>query len=61
MFPKLLYPKLVLLEGDQGAKELLNVSYDEMVQLDPGLQSIDIDTKLEYNQLIQETNFQNEN
>ncbi|MEH6771179.1 nucleotidyltransferase family protein [Maribacter arcticus] len=60
LFPKLLYPKLVLLEGDQGAKELLNVSYDEMVQLEPGLQSIDIDTKLEYNQLIQETNLKNE-
>jgi hypothetical protein len=32
-----------------------------MVQLDPGLQSIDIDTTLEYNQLIQQTNFNNEN
>jgi molybdenum cofactor cytidylyltransferase len=61
LFPKLLYPKLVLLKGDQGAKDLLNASYDEMVQLDPGLQSIDIDTTLEYNQLIQQTNFNNEN
>lgn len=61
LFPKSIYPKLVLLEGDQGAKDLLNASYDELVQLDPGLQSIDIDTKLEYNQLIKQTNFQNEN
>ncbi len=60
LFPKLLYPKLVLLEGDQGAKDLLNISNVEMVQLDPGLQSIDIDTKQEYNRLIQQTNFQNE-
>lgn len=60
LFPKLLYPNLVLLDGDKGAKDLLNTNFKEMVRLDAGGQSLDVDTKLEYNQLIQSISNKNE-
>lgn len=60
LFPKLLYPKLLLLDGDQGAKQLLNGNLNEIIRLDAGKQIIDIDTKLEYEKINQNTNFKNE-
>ena len=53
LFPKLLFPKLVLLDGDQGAKDLLNTELNDIIGLNAGFQVIDIDTKLEYEQLNQ--------
>lgn len=59
LFPKFLYPNLVLLEGDQGAKDLLNANSSTIVRLNAGIQALDVDTKLEYNQLIQQINSKN--
>lgn len=55
LFPKLLFPHLVHLEGDQGAKDFLNKNIKNIIRLDAGIQSLDIDTKFEYQQLIKQT------
>lgn len=60
LFPKSLYPKLVVLNGDQGAKKLLTTNLNNIVLLDAGNQIFDVDTKHEYEKLKQNTNFKNE-
>lgn len=57
LFPASVYPNLLLLEGDQGAKEILEGSHHAVLLLNADGQLIDIDTKEEYQQLKQ-TNFQ---
>ncbi|WP_419211584.1 nucleotidyltransferase family protein [Maribacter sp. X9] len=59
LFPKFFYPNLVLLEGDQGAKNILEDINNEIIVLNAHGQLTDIDTKDDYDQL--QTNFQNEN
>jgi molybdenum cofactor cytidylyltransferase len=51
LFPKSHYTLLVHLEGDQGAKDLLESKMHELIKLDAKDQLIDIDTKNEYEQL----------
>jgi len=55
LFPKLLFKKLSELEGDFGAKDILNNPQNAIIQLEAGNQIIDIDTKEEYNQLLNQT------
>lgn len=57
LFPASVYPNLLLLEGDQGAKEILEGSHHAVLLLNAGGQLTDIDTKEEYQQL-KKTNFQ---
>ncbi|WP_282179888.1 nucleotidyltransferase family protein [Maribacter stanieri] len=55
LFPKLLFQKLCELEGDYGAKDILNNQQHAIIQLEAGNQIRDIDTKEEYNQLLNQT------
>jgi len=52
LFPKLQFHDLSELEGDFGAKELLNRNGHAIISLEASDQIIDIDTKLEYDKLI---------
>ncbi len=60
LFPMSLYANLVRLEGDQGAKDLLESNIHELIKLDANGQLIDIDTKMEYEQLQQQKDLKNE-
>ncbi len=53
LFPASMYPELQLLQGDKGAKELLESKKNELKLLDAKGQLTDIDTKNEYQQLQQ--------
>ncbi|MDF4203059.1 nucleotidyltransferase family protein [Maribacter sp. SA7] len=55
LFPKLQFHNLSQLEGDFGAKELLNKNGNAIISLEASNQIIDIDTKLEYDKLINRT------
>jgi len=54
LFPKLLFDELVRLEGDQGAKDLLNNSTFDIIRLEGKNQIKDIDTKEEYDLLLKQ-------
>ncbi|WP_299317109.1 nucleotidyltransferase family protein [uncultured Maribacter sp.] len=56
LFPKLLFEKLCTLKGDFGAKEILNDKSNVIISLDAANQIIDIDTNLEYQNLLNRTN-----
>jgi molybdenum cofactor cytidylyltransferase len=56
LFPKLLFKDLSELKGDFGAKELLNNGIKAIITLEAENQTIDIDTKDEYNQLLSKIN-----
>lgn len=56
LFPKLLFKDLSVLKGDSGAKELLNNGLKAIITLDAENQTLDIDTKEEYNQLLSTIN-----
>tara|TARA_R110002051_G_scaffold137916_4_gene210597 strand:- start:21801 stop:22427 length:627 start_codon:yes stop_codon:yes gene_type:complete len=56
LFPKLLFKDLSELKGDSGAKELLNDGLKAIIALEAENQTIDVDTKDEYNQLLSKIN-----
>ncbi|SIQ66972.1 molybdenum cofactor cytidylyltransferase [Maribacter ulvicola] len=56
LFPKLLFDDLSNLEGDYGAKKLLNHKKHAIISFEVAHQNIDIDTKEEYEELINKTN-----
>ena len=58
LFPKSLFDALAQLEGDQGAKDLLNESTKDILSMDGKNQIIDIDTKEEYDHLLKQFNNQ---
>lgn len=53
LFPTSFYPELLTLQGDKGAKELLEAKKNELIMLRADGQLIDIDTKKEYQQIKQ--------
>lgn len=48
LFPKFLYPKLIDLKGDSGAREIIQENEDLIVSLSAGKSLMDIDTKEDY-------------
>lgn len=48
LFPKFLYPKLIDLKGDSGAREIIQEIEDLIVSLSAGKSLMDIDTKEDY-------------
>ncbi|TDT45231.1 molybdenum cofactor cytidylyltransferase [Maribacter spongiicola] len=56
LFPKLLFEELSVLKGDFGAKEILNNKSNVIISLDAADQIADVDTSLEYQNLINRTN-----
>ncbi|WP_405396934.1 NTP transferase domain-containing protein [Maribacter sp. Asnod2-G09] len=56
LFPKLLFEELSVLKGDFGAKEILNNKSNVIISLDAADQIADVDTNLEYQNLINRTN-----
>lgn len=56
LFPKLLFEELSVLKGDFGAKEILNNKNDAIIPLNAENQMVDVDTNLEYQNLINRTN-----
>ncbi|MGO4921598.1 nucleotidyltransferase family protein [Maribacter spongiicola] len=56
LFPKLLFEELCTLKGDFGAKEILNNKSNAIIPLDGADQIVDVDTNLEYQNLINRTN-----
>lgn len=56
LFPKLLFEELSVLKGDFGAKEILNNKSNIIISLDAVDQIADVDTNLEYQNLINRTN-----
>ncbi|WP_282050883.1 nucleotidyltransferase family protein [Maribacter aquivivus] len=56
LFPKLLFEELSILKGDFGAKEILNNKSNVIVSLDAADQISDVDTNLEYQNLLNRTN-----
>ncbi|MDP5061059.1 MAG: nucleotidyltransferase family protein [Maribacter sp.] len=56
LFPKLLFEELCALKGDFGAKEILNNKNNAIIPLDAADQIVDVDTNLEYQNLINLTN-----
>ncbi|WP_282076173.1 nucleotidyltransferase family protein [Maribacter aquivivus] len=56
LFPKLLFKELSVLKGDFGAKEILNNKSNAIIPLDAADQIADVDTNLEYQNLINRTN-----
>lgn len=59
LFPKSLYPHLTRLDGDQGARNILHNKTHPIICLNAQEQLTDIDTKKEYQQLIQQSNLKN--
>lgn len=51
LFPTSFYPELLTLQGDKGAKELLEAKKNELILLRADGQLTDIDTKKEYEQI----------
>lgn len=51
VFPSGYFPRLAALEGDSGAKHLLNSGENAVVALDPGDKTFDVDTPEDYRQL----------
>lgn len=56
LFPKLLFEELSVLKGDFGAKEILNNKSNLIISLDAADQIADVDTNLEYQNIINRTN-----
>lgn len=56
LFPKLLFKELSTLKGDFGAKEILNDESNAIISLNAADQIVDIDTNIEYQNLINRTN-----
>lgn len=59
LFPASFYPTLVHLQGDQGAREVLENKKNAIVVLDANGQLTDIDTNEEYHQLLKLNTFKN--
>lgn len=51
IFPSAYFSELVALEGDSGAKDLLNSGENKVIALDAGDKTFDVDTPQDYRQL----------
>lgn len=52
LFPESYFEKLATLEDDFGARNIINGPYKKVLILDPGRKNLDIDTKSDYENLI---------